>query len=304
MSRVPETNSPIFLLPLKCCTTIVHLVTTTLQSLGKTQYYSYPKPWELRQALPVCHAPREAPLHSILPGEMARLHFKERLSACTPVSPERLPACKMKEEIMPDVVGERVLSKLEAGRLLNLPRWRSMFYLPWNFCLLKIWDVKQCTDNEQVSVLSWKLPVAPQTAQSGSEWGPSNPVLSYLTIERIPVSTQTQQISKRSIGPKRDNNFTRKHPEHMRGLIFLRVPWCTFFLDKIFPYWWKYSIAGTLCICSQRQKKKKNYEDTTTYLQSVDVDVCRRRSTEQIICKFCITSSRVPCWYNFCWRQF
>jgi len=53
---------------------------------------------------------------------MARLHFKERLSACTPVSPERLPACKMKEEIMPDVVGERVLSKLEAGRLLNLPR--------------------------------------------------------------------------------------------------------------------------------------------------------------------------------------
>jgi hypothetical protein len=105
-------------------------------------------------------------------------------------------------------------------------------------------------------------------AQSGSEWGPSNPVLSYLTIERIPVSTRTQQISKRSIGPKRDNNFTCKHLEHTRGLIFLRVPWCTFFLEKIFPYWWKYSLAGTLCICSQRQKKKKNYEDTTTYLQS------------------------------------
>lgn len=145
---------------------------------------------------------------------------------------------------------------------------------------------------------------AAQTAQSGSEWGLSNPVLSYLTIERIPVSTQTQQISKPSIGPKRDNNFTCKHSEHMRGLNFLRVPWCTFFLEKIFPDWWKYSLTGTLCICSQRQKKKKNYEDTTTYLQSADVDVCRRRSTAQIICKFCITSSRVPCWYNFCWRQF
>lgn len=163
---------------------------------------------------------------------------QERLGACTPVSPERLAACKMKEEIMPDVVSERVLSKLEPGRLLNLPRWRSMFYLAWNFCLLKIWHVKQCTDNEQVSVLSWKAPVAAQTAQSGSEWGPSNPVLSYLTIERIPVSTQTQQISKRCIGPKRDNNFTCKHSEHMRGLIFLRVPWCTFFLEKIFPDWW------------------------------------------------------------------